>query len=153
MAKKSAGILLYRYRDNITEFLLVHPGGPFWKNKDAAAWSVPKGEFEEEEPLKAAQREFHEETGLLLPGPFMELGFIKQKGGKTVYAWATEGDVDPTQIHSNTFEMEWPPRSGKKQAFPEVDKAEWFTLAVAKEKILEGQVLFLERFMEKINQV
>jgi len=151
MAKKSAGILMYRYVNGYVEFLLVHPGGPFWKNKDAGAWSIPKGEFEDtEDPLKAAQREFEEETGVKLQGPFVELGMLKQKGGKTVYGWATQGDFDPEKLHSNSFEMEWPPRSGKKQSFPEVDKAAWFNLATAQEKILEAQKDFLERCLEKI---
>ena len=122
--KQSAGILLYRSADPETEVLLVHPGGPFWKNKDAGAWTIPKGEFEEsEDPLAAAIREFKEETGFTLHGEFIALTPIQQKAGKIVYAWAIEGDIDATKVKSNFFEMEWPPKSGKKQSFPEIDKA------------------------------
>ena len=138
--KNSAGILLYHRKNGILEVLLVHPGGPFWKNKDAGAWTVPKGEYDEgEEPLDAAIREFGEETGIKLSGNFIELSPIRQKSGKRVLCWALEGEADPTQIKSNSFEMEWPPRSGKKQSFPEVDRAEWFTIPLAMEKILEAQ--------------
>jgi len=144
-AKQSAGLLMYRRRGGAVEVFLVHPGGPFWAKKDAAAWSIPKGEFAaDEDPLAAAQREFVEETGLSPSGPFAALAPIKQTGGKTVVAWAVEGDCDPAAVRSNTFTMEWPPRSGRRQEFPEVDRAEWLTLAVARDKIHKGQVPLLE---------
>ena len=146
MAKKeTAGILLYRVGQGAFEFFLVHPGGPFWIKKDAGAWSIPKGETKaEEDLLHAAKREFHEETGFSLDGNFIALTPLKQRGGKTVHAWAVEGDVDAQSIKSNLFSMEWPPRSGKHAEFPEVDRAGWFTLEAAKEKILPGQAEFLE---------
>ena len=140
MAKQSAGLLTYRKRDGNIEVLLVHPGGPFWKNKDAGAWSVPKGEFSADEaPLEVAKREFIEETGLSIDGLFQALEPIKQRGGKTIYAWAVAADLDVSHVKSNTFTIEWPPRSGKQQEFPEVDRVEWFPLNVAMEKINEGQ--------------
>jgi len=143
--KQSAGLLMYRRRGGAVEVFLVHPGGPFWAKKDAAAWSIPKGEFaDDEDPLAAAQREFAEETGLTPSGPFTALTPIKQTGGKTVQAWAVEGDCDPASVRSNTFTMEWPPRSGRRQEFPEVDRAEWFTLDVARNKIHKDQVALLE---------
>jgi predicted NUDIX family NTP pyrophosphohydrolase len=143
--KETAGILLYRVRQGAFEVFLVHPGGPFWMKKDAGAWSIPKGETEAEEDfLHAAKREFHEETGFSLDGNFIALTPLKQRGGKTVHAWAVEGDVDAQSIKSNLFSMEWPPRSGKHAEFPEVDRAGWFTLEAAKEKILPGQAEFLE---------
>jgi predicted NUDIX family NTP pyrophosphohydrolase len=143
--KQSAGILIYRIVKKKPEVFLVHPGGPFWKNKDAAAWSIPKGEFDEDEPaLKAAQREFEEETGIKPTGKFIELQPVKQKSGKTVYAWALEADIDPSAIKSNLFEMEWPPKSGKKASFPEIDRAAWFDMATGKEKINTYQVPFLD---------
>jgi len=143
--KQSAGLLMYRRRDGRMEVFLVHPGGPFWAKKDAAAWSIPKGEFAaDEDPLAAAQREFAEETGLTPSGPFTALTPIKQTGGKIVQAWAVEGDCDPAAVRSNTFTMEWPPRSGRRQEFPEVDRAEWFTLDVARNKIHKGQVPLLD---------
>src|SRR5436190_3780300 len=136
MAKQSAGILLYRISNKFPEVFLVHPGGPFWSKKDDGAWSIPKGEFEtNEEPLTAAKREFEEETGVAISGKFIELVPIKQKGGKIVYAWAVEGDIDPEKIQSNSFEIEWPPKSGKMKTFPEIDKASWFTLNDAFVKI------------------
>ena len=146
MAKKeTAGILLYRVRQGAFEVFLVHPGGPFWMKKDDGAWSIPKGEIEEgEDHLHAAKREFHEETGFSLDGNFIALTPLKQRGGKTVHAWAMKGDVDAQSIKSNLFSMEWPPRSGKHAEFPEVDRAGWFTLEAAKEKILPGQAEFLE---------
>ena len=148
--KNSAGILLFRRKDGL-QVLLVHPGGPFWKNKDSGAWSVPKGEYaENEEPLAAALREFEEETGLQLSGKFIELSPIRQKSGKTVHCWALEGDADPAQFKSNSFEMEWPPRSGKKQSFPEVDRAEWFPVPDALKKILEAKRNFLEELKSLI---
>jgi len=145
--KKSAGILLYRKTNKHLEVLLVHPGGPFWKNKDTGVWSVPKGEFTEEEPLAAAIREFEEEMGTPLAGNFEELGSVTQKSGKIVYAWAAEGELDTGKIKSNLFEMEWPPRSGKKAFFPEVDKAGWFSIGDAKQKIIAGQVPFLDELL------
>jgi predicted NUDIX family NTP pyrophosphohydrolase len=145
MPKRSAGILLFRRRPGGIEVLLVHMGGPFWRKKDAGAWSIPKGEYEEgEDPLAAARREFEEETGSAIEGEFIELPEIRQAGGKLVKAWAVEGDLDPASVRSNTFEMEWPPRSGKVQQFPEVDRAEWFSIGVAREKILRGQAGLLE---------
>jgi predicted NUDIX family NTP pyrophosphohydrolase len=153
MAKHSAGILLYRLRDHSLEVFLVHPGGPFWARKDVGAWSIPKGEFEEEDAQAAAKREFHEETGLCVEGDLLALTPQKQKGGKIVYAWAVEGDLDPGRVKSNTFEMEWPPRSGKKQLFPEIDKGEWFTVQAALQKINQGQVGFLKELKEKLGLV
>lgn len=140
MKKQSAGILLYRFRGKTVEVLLVHPGGPFWKNKDAGAWSIPKGEYDEtEDPLTAAIREFREETGEAIKGSFLPLSAVKQKSGKWVHAWALESDLDETKVRSNSFEMEWPPKSGKQQSFPEIDKAAWFSLKEAREKINPGQ--------------
>lgn len=149
--KKSAGILLFQ--KNPTQFLLVHPGGPFWKNKDAGAWTIPKGEFsEDEEPLAAALREFREETGKQLNGPFIELTPIKQKSGKTVYAWAVEGFLEPSQIKSNTFMMEWPPRSNRKIEVPEINQAAWFQLGQALEKINPAQAALLHQLNELLRQ-
>ena len=152
MAKKeSAGILMYRIRGSAIEVFLVHPGGPFWAKKDAAAWSVPKGEFDkDEDPLAAARREFREETGLDVEGEFVALNPVRQAGGKLVRAWAVQGDCDPALIRSNLFTMEWPPRSGRRRDFPEIDKAGWFGLEAAKEKILKGQVVLLEELERKI---
>lgn len=145
MPKISAGILLYRIRDDKLEVLLVHPGGPFFRNQDAGSWSIPKGETDGEEDLLAvARRELEEETGLKPAGPFTALNSIKQKGGKVVYAWACAGDCDPAQLKSNTFTIEWPPRSGRMQEFPEVDRAEFFGLEEAKLKISPAQAAFLE---------
>jgi predicted NUDIX family NTP pyrophosphohydrolase len=145
MAKKSAGILMFRRRHGIPEVFLVHPGGPFWAKKDLGAWSVPKGEYADEEtPLEAAGREFREETGCALSGEFIPLTPRKQPSGKTVTAWAVEGDCDATAIRSNTFTLEWPPKSGKHREFPEVDRAGWFSIAEAKKKILKGQAGFLQ---------
>jgi len=140
-AKRSAGLLLYRRPAGKLEVLLVHPGGPFWQKKDLGAWTIPKGEFAaEEDPLDAARREFHEETGREVAGPFMPLTPVKQPGGKTVHAWAVEGDFDLRALKSNTFSLEWPPRSGRRQEFPEVDRAAWFDLEEAKRRINRGQV-------------
>ncbi len=132
---------MYRRRQGIVEILLAHMGGPFWAKKDLGAWSIPKGEFEpgEEVPLDAAKREFEEETGLAVTGEFIPLTPIKLSGGKIIHAWAVEGDCDASSIKSNTFMLEWPPRSGKQQAFPEIDRAEWFSLDEAKEKVTKGQ--------------
>jgi len=141
MSKQSAGILLYRKKNKILEVFLVHPGGPFWIKKDDGAWSIPKGEFEDdEEPLNAAKREFEEETGIKISGEFIELNPVKQKSGKKVYAWAVEGNIDPGKIISNNFEIEWPPKSGKMKSFPEIDKAMWFNLSEASTKINSGQL-------------
>jgi predicted NUDIX family NTP pyrophosphohydrolase len=140
MPKQSAGLLVYRLRNEALEVFLVHPGGPFWAKKDAGAWSIPKGEFApDEDALAAAQREFTEETGVVLNGPFAALGTVRQAGGKTIYAFVTEADIDPEKIVSNTFRMEWPPRSGRFAAFPEVDRAAWFSLEAAAEKINSSQ--------------
>jgi len=145
MPKQSAGILLYRKTSQGLQLFLVHPGGPFFKNKDDASWSVPKGEYEaDEDPLAAAKREFQEETGHEITGSFTALRSVKQKGGKTVLAWAVEGNIDPKAIKSNTFEMEWPPRSGKKKTFDEIDRGEWFDIATAKRKINPAQVTFID---------
>lgn len=151
MQKKSAGIILYRFANNILEIFLVHPGGPFWKNKDLGTWSIPKGEFTEpEQPLAAAKREFEEETGTILTGNFLPLTPIKQKAGKIVYAWAVEGNIDAEKITCNTFEIEWPPRSGKMQSFAEVDKAGWFTIDEARKKIIAGQSIFIDELINKL---
>jgi predicted NUDIX family NTP pyrophosphohydrolase len=152
MAKLSAGLLMYRRRGGELEVFLVHPGGPFWAKKDVGAWSIPKGEYAEgEEPLKAAQREFEEETGFAARGDFVKLDEVKQAGGKVVSAWAFEGDCDPGELKSNVFEMEWPPRSGRMAEFPEVDRAGWFSIAEARERILKGQVPFLDTLSRKLN--
>jgi predicted NUDIX family NTP pyrophosphohydrolase len=144
MPKRSAGILLYRLSAGLLEVLLVHPGGPFWAKKDDGAWSIPKGEFpEDEDPLEAAKREFQEETGSSVPGTCLPLRPLKQPSGKIVHAWMAQGDLDPRDLKSNTFSMEWPPGSGKFQDFPEVDRAEWFSVEAAKLKMLKGQVPFL----------
>lgn len=146
MAKQSAGILLYRTTGQVHQVFLVHPGGPFFKNKDEGAWSIPKGEFlDDEEALVAAKREFKEETGLSVDGDFIKLKSVKLKSGKTIHAWALEGDIDPEAIASNVFEIEWPPASGKMQAFPEVDRAGWFSINEAEIKLNPAQVhLILE---------
>lgn len=152
MPKLSAGLLMYRRRPGGIEVFLVHPGGPFWAKKDAGAWSIPKGEYVSgDDPLQAARREFEEETGMVPAGKFVEIGSVKQAGGKTVTAWAFEGDCDPATIHSNTFAMEWPPKSGRQQEFPEVDRAGWFDLRTAEEKILKGQIDFLRRLAERLD--
>lgn len=149
--KKSAGILLYRKNGSHTEFLLVHPGGPFWKNKDDGVWSIPKGEFtDEEDALDAAKREFKEETGYSCNGTFIELSPVKLKSGKLVYAWGLEKDIDPARIKSNLFEMEWPPKSGKQQSFPEIDRADWFTAAGAKQKINPAQASIIDELFAKL---
>ena len=150
-AKQSAGILLYRKKAGALEVFLVHPGGPFWKKKDAGAWSVPKGEINEgEDMLAAAVREFKEETGQELSGHFVPLKPVVQKAGKKVYAWAIAGDIDMTGLQSNTFLLEWPPKSGRQQEWPEVDKWGWFTLAEAREKMNASQAGFLEQLEELI---
>jgi predicted NUDIX family NTP pyrophosphohydrolase len=145
MARISAGLLLYRRRGGALEVLLAHPGGPFWARKDAGAWSIPKGEIDPtEEPLAAARREFSEETGVAVEGRFQPLAPITQAGGKVVQAWAVEGDLDPAALRSNTFSIEWPPRSGRQQSFPEIDRAAWFRLEVARKKINPAQVALLD---------
>jgi predicted NUDIX family NTP pyrophosphohydrolase len=149
ISKRSTGILLYREMNRRMEFLLVHPGGPFWKNKDLGAWTIPKGEYEEPEvPLDAAIREFKEETGIELQGSFIQLKPVIQKGGKEVSAWAIERDIDAGAIRSNSFEMEWPPKSGKRQSFPEIDKASWFSFEEAMDKINPAQAGFIEELYE-----
>jgi len=145
MVKRSAGLLLYRLREGALEVFLVHPGGPFWAKKDIGAWSIPKGEIDEgEDPLEAARREFEEETGFRPEGAFRELKPVRQRSGKIVHAWAVEGDCDDAVIRSNTFPLEWPPRSGRWIDVPEVDRAGWFDLDAAMEKILEAQRVLLE---------
>ncbi|HKC92514.1 MAG TPA: NUDIX domain-containing protein [Nitrospira sp.] len=153
MAKKlSAGILLYRKRDGEIEVFLVHPGGPFWAKKDAGAWSIPKGEYVEgEDPLTVAKREFQEETGCQVSGDGLALAPLKQPSGKVIAAWAVEGEIDPGLIHSNTFSIEWPPRSGKLEEFPEVDRGMWCDLATAQRKLLVGQRPFLDQLQQLLN--
>ena len=154
MAKQSAGIVLYRTCDGQLQVFLVHPGGPFWAKKDQHAWSIPKGEFEDEDPLMAAVREFQEETGFeLTAGEVRALGTVRQSGGKLVHAFALEGDLDPAMLSSNTFTMEWPPRSGREQEFPEVDRGDWFTLDEAREKLHKGQQALLERLRETQDEI
>lgn len=139
-SKTSAGIVLYRRRLGAIEVFLVHPGGPYWAHKEDGAWSIPKGEYQQgEEPLQAAQREFLEETGVALSGPFLALTPVSQPSGKIVSAWACEGDMDPGRLRSNTFSLEWPPNSGVVQTFPEVDRGAWFSLEHALTKISPGQ--------------
>ena len=145
-ARRSAGILLYRRRAGGLEVLLVHPGGPFWKDRDEGAWSIPKGEFHDpEDALAAARREFAEETGTAIDGEFVALAPRRQRSGKTVHAWAVEGDLDAAAVRSNLFSMEWPPKSGRAAEFPEVDRAAWFPIAQARKKLLPGQLPFLDQ--------
>lgn len=153
MHKNSAGILLYRFDNNSMEVLLVHPGGPYFRKKDSGAWSIPKGEFtREENPLDAAKREFKEEIGIEVPGnDFIELSPIEQKNNKTVYAWALNGNIDASKITSNTFELEWPPKSGRMQLFPEIDKGHWFDISTAKQKMNERQVALIDELFKKLN--
>jgi predicted NUDIX family NTP pyrophosphohydrolase len=155
MAKKiSAGILLYRSRDRIVEVFLVHPGGPYWARKDDGVWSIPKGEgMEDGDLLATAYTEFHEETGSRLEGETVPLTPLKQPGGKLVHAWAVRGDIDAASIRSNTFAIEWPPRSGKHRQFPEVDRAGWFELAAARQKLLPGQHGFLDQLQDHLEGV
>jgi predicted NUDIX family NTP pyrophosphohydrolase len=152
LGEKSAGLLMYVRRSGLIEVLLVHPGGPFWQRKDEGAWSIPKGEPDEgEDLLAAAVREFREEIGLAPEGDLFDLGWIKQKAGKIVYAWAFEAKPEQTiSPGSSVFEMEWPPRSGKMQSFPEIDRAEFFSMALAEKKINQGQRTFLERLLQKV---
>lgn len=151
MPKQSAGLLLYRRNRDGIEVFLVHPGGPFWSKKDLGAWSIPKGEYkEDEEPLTAAKREFLEETGFTVNGEFVPLGSIRQTGGKIVSVWALEGDCDPEKLVSNFCRMEWPPRSGRMIEIPEVDRGGWFSLSEAQARILPSQSPMLTRLAEKI---
>jgi len=151
MPKRSAGILLYRRRGAGLELLLVHPGGPFWAKKDLGAWSIPKGEYGAgEDAFAVAKREFEEETGAPPQGKFLPLGEVVQGGGKIVTAWALEGDFDPVTLRSNTFELEWPPRSGRVQSCPEVDRAQWFAPDEARAKILKGQSPFIARLLTAV---
>ncbi len=153
MPKQSAGLLLYRRKECGLEVFLVHPGGPFWAKKDLGAWSIPKGEHAaDEDPLSAARREFQEETGFVVDGEFIELGAVRQAGGKLVSAWAIEGDFDPTNLRSNLCQIEWPPRSGRMIDVPEVDRGAWFTLREAHDRILTSQKPFLELLEKKLDQ-
>ena len=148
MPKQAAGILLYRRGRSGLEVLLAHPGGPLWARKDAASWTLPKGQFTEGElPLDAAKREFHEEMGSPPSGDFQPLGTIKQPSGKIIHAWAAESDFDASTVKSNLFSMEWPPKSGRHGKFPEVDRAGWFSIEEARDKILKGQAPFLDRLL------
>ncbi|RPJ78579.1 MAG: NUDIX domain-containing protein, partial [Alphaproteobacteria bacterium] len=151
MSKKSAGILAYREEAGYLKVLLVHPGGPFWAKKDEGAWSIPKGEFEDnEEPFAASKREFEEETGFPPDGEMIPLEPARQPSGKVIYAWAMKCQLDSSKLKSNTFTMEWPPKSGRYQEFPEIDRADWFTLQEAKHKLLKGQTAFLVQLQEKL---
>jgi predicted NUDIX family NTP pyrophosphohydrolase len=144
--KQSAGLLMFRRTPGGVQVLLAHPGGPFWRAKDEGAWTLPKGEYDApEQPLDAARREFMEETGFEAVAPFLPLGEVVQKGGKRILAWAFEGDCDPGRLRCNTFEIEWPPGSGRRQAFPEIDRVGWFSLADARRKVLPAQAALLER--------
>ena len=151
MGKRSAGILLYRERDG-PELLIVHPGGPFWARRDERAWSIPKGEIDAgEEPLDAARRELGEELGASIDlGAIVDLGEVRQKGGKVVHAWAAQGDFDPGTLHSLTFELEWPPRSGRRQTFPEVDRAAWVAPDEARRLLVAAQAQFVDRLLERV---
>lgn len=151
MSVYSAGILLYRLRDNAVEVLLAHPGGPFWSGKDLGAWSIPKGQSEaNEDSLQAAKREFREETGFEVDGQFIDLGTIRQPSRKTIQIWALEHDMDADRLQSNEFTLEWPRKSGIMMQFPEIDRAEWFDIDRARQKIHKGQVGFLDRLISKI---
>jgi predicted NUDIX family NTP pyrophosphohydrolase len=151
VSKRSAGLLMYRKRRCEIEVFLVHPGGPFWAKKDQGVWTIPKGEYDaDEEPLAAARREFQEETGFIPNGTFIELGSVRQKGGKVVIAWAVEGDCDPAQLTSNTCQIEWPPRSGKCLEIPEIDRGSWFSSQSARTYMKPEQVPFLETLESRI---
>jgi predicted NUDIX family NTP pyrophosphohydrolase len=152
VARRSAGILLYRLRDGEPEVLLVHPGGPLWAKRDDGAWSIPKGEFDEDEdPEACARRELEEELGSAPElGELIDLGTVRLKSRKLVQAWAAEADFDTATLHSNTFEMEWPPRSGRRQSFPEVDRAAWLSPALAREKLNPAQAAFVDRLLEAL---
>jgi predicted NUDIX family NTP pyrophosphohydrolase len=150
MPQRSAGLLIHRRTTGVFEFLLVHPGGPFWARKDEGAWSIPKGLIgDDEDELEAAKREAGEELGVAIDGDFQPLGSYRQPGGKIVVAWSVEADIDANAVKSNMFTMEWPPKSGSMKAFPEVDRAGWFTLSEAGRKILKGQRAMLDDFMER----
>jgi len=149
--KRSAGLLMYRRAARVLDVLLVHPGGPFWAKKDDGAWSIPKGEYDAgEDALTVAKREFAEELGVAADGEFLDLGEVIQGGGKRVRAFALEGDFDVSSVRSNTFELEWPPKSGRRQTFPEVDRAGWFAPDAARQKILVGQQPFIERLLQAL---
>jgi predicted NUDIX family NTP pyrophosphohydrolase len=152
MARKSAGLLVYRKSGGSLEVFLVHPGGPFWAAKDLGAWSIPKGELEagKEDALAAARREFGEETGFKVDGPFVPLSAIRQPGGKIVLAWGVEGDFDPADMKSNVFSLEWPPRSGRTREFPEADRGAWFGIEEAKGRILAGQIPLLDELETRL---
>jgi predicted NUDIX family NTP pyrophosphohydrolase len=153
MAKKNttAGLLLYRHCDGDLEVFLVHPGGPYWAKKDAGAWSIPKGELEEgENPLEAAKREFTEETGFAVDGEFRQLDPLKQRSGKIVHAWAVQADCDAALVRSNLFSLEWPPKSGQLQKFPEVDRAQWFSIREARTRIIAGQIGFIDQLISTL---
>jgi predicted NUDIX family NTP pyrophosphohydrolase len=153
MPKLSAGLLMYRRRGRALEVFLAHPGGPFWKKKDDGGWSIPKGEYSEgESALDAARREFREETGFEPGTDFVSLGEIRQPSGKIISVWAFEGDCDPAALRSNTFSMEWPPKSGRTAEFPEIDRADWFSLDAARAKLLKGQLGFLDRLAAKLGE-
>lgn len=150
-ARKSAGLLVFRRSAGGVEVLLGHMGGPFWARRDDAAWTVPKGEYDDEDPLTAARREFDEELGMPAPpGELLDLGSVRQSGGKVVSVWAVEGDLDPDEAVSNTFTLEWPPRSGRFEEFPELDRVAWLGLAAARVKLVKGQVPFLDRLAERL---
>ena len=152
MSRQSAGILFYRLQPAL-EVLLVHSGGPFWKNKDAGAWSIPKGEFTDEDPLDAAKREFEEEMGSAVTGQFVSLKPVKGSGGKILYAYAVESEFDVSAVKSNTFQLEWPPKSGNIQHFPEVDRAQWFSIATAAEKINKYQLPLLQEVKDMLERI
>lgn len=153
MAKVSAGILLYRFRGKVIEVLLVHPGGPYWGHKEDGVWSIPKGETDPgEELLAAAKREFYEETGTEVDGDFLKLKPVTLTSGKTIHAFALKGDLNPSEVHSNNFSIEWPPSSGKIQLFPEIDKAGWFDLKTASEKLTKSQVPFITELQKVVQQ-
>ena len=153
MAKQSAGLIMFRIRERELEIFLVHPGGPFWAKKDPGAWSIPKGEYTDaEDALEVARREFYEETGFEATGEFRELTAIRQAGGKRVRAWVFQGDCDPDALKSNTFSMEWPPGSGRQAQFPEVDRGGWFSVEVAREKILRSQIALIDELCEVVGQ-
>ena len=148
---RSAGLLMFRRRSGAVEVLLAHPGGPFWVRRDDAAWTLPKGEIGiDEDPLAAARREFREETGFASEPPFLPLGELRQKSGKRISAWAFEGDADPAQLVSNLFEVEWPPRSGRMQAFPEIDRVRWFAPDEARRKLIAGQAPFVDALLQTL---
>jgi predicted NUDIX family NTP pyrophosphohydrolase len=153
VAARSAGILLFRVRPAGPEVLLVHPGGPFWARKDLGAWSIPKGEHDDgEDPMACALREFEEETGTTPPRhALIELGEIRQRGGKRVTAWAAEGDLDAARVRSNTFTLEWPPRSGRTREFPEVDRAEWFPADEARRRLIPAQAELVDRLLDRLD--